>query len=271
MPRPLAGSICLVLMIASGCIVKKDAQPSVGLGLAVPTKFVHRGMTLVDKPVLQPDLSVGLPLVNGDEAGITVDGNIDLYDGTGNAWFPDGHGGRFTQFEVIADYTRKFGDVTLRGGIHNYNLPNGVEFIVGSPAGSERGSTSEAFVIASANVLDATPYVSWNYDFDEVRASYYRAGITEDFDLGRGFSLSLDGSVGYAAQGQSLWMYGLAEAGFADLRGEAVLHYAYDPRTTIDLGLHGSLILDSALKDWFQLIGIDDDVIWVSAGVSWTL
>ncbi|HEX5050885.1 MAG TPA: hypothetical protein VFZ65_03855 [Planctomycetota bacterium] len=271
MPRRLAGSLCLLLVAASGCFVAKDKQPGVSMGVALPSKFVHRGMTLVDKPVLQPDLAVVLPVADTtDTVGVEVEANIDLYNGTGNAWFPDGHGGHITQFEVIADYTHKFGDLTVRGGVHNYNLANGIEFIAGSPAGSQRGDTTEAFVLASMDVLEATPYFSWNYDFVEVDSSYYRGGLTEDFELAKGWKLTLDGSLGYAGSGQSQWMYGIATSGFADLRGEAVVAWDYDERTTIDFGLHGSLIVDSQIKDWFQLIGVDDDVIWVSVGMTWS-
>lgn len=271
MLRRFATPLCLVWMLTGSCIVPKDAHPAVDIGVKLPSKFVHRGMTLVDEPVLQPSLAVGIPIESGGLLGLTVDGNIDLRDDTGNAWFPDGHAGRFTQIEMIADYTHKIGVLTLRGGIDNYNLANGMEFIAGSPAGGERGSTNEVFLLASVDVLEVTPYASWNYDFDEARASYYRVGLSEGFDLGKGFSIRLDGSLSYAASGQAFWMYGIAESGFADLRAEAVLAWLYDDRTTFELGVHGSLIVDNTIDDWFAQNRIDDDVIWVSAGVVWRL
>ncbi len=257
----LSIGVCLAL---AGCIVPKDSKPQVDLGVDVASKFVHRGMTQVDRPVLQPSLGVGLDTTMGGNIGLSTTGNIDLHNDTGDAWFPDGHAGRFTQIEMVADYSQKFGWLELQGGLHSYNLPNGQEFTIG-----ERGGTNEVFLMASTEVLETTPYVSVHYDFDEVKDVYARAGITENFDLGGSFTLDLDGSIGYAGADQAAWMYGLEESGWADLRGSILLDYGYDERTTLSLGLHGSMMVDSTLESWFQDLGIDSDVFWMSLGVKW--
>ncbi|MEZ6038636.1 MAG: hypothetical protein R3F29_14230 [Planctomycetota bacterium] len=259
----LAGAVC------TGCFVAEDARPQVGLATDASSKFVHRGMTMVDKFVLEPQLVVALPTVTGDSLRFTAKGHANLNSDTGNAWFPDGHAGRFSQVDFVADYQRNFGsfagidDVTVRGGVFNYVLPNGQEF----PNG-ERGTTSEVFVTVSATVLEATPYISWHYDFDEVRAPYYRGGLTETFDFGKGFSLVLDGSLGYATSAQSSWMYAIDASGWADLRGSATLNYQYDPRTTLSVSANGSRIVDTEINDWFQQIDIDADPIWFTFGVA---
>jgi hypothetical protein len=269
MHRRLASSLALVALTAAGCIVPENQKPSVGLGGTFATRYVHRGMTLVDNPVVQPKLAVELPLVTGDALGVDVEGSMDLRNDTGGAWFPDGHAGRFTQVEMQVAYSKTIGDVSLLGGVHTYIVPNGLEF----PNG-ERGETKEVFVIASTTVLDARPYVAMHYDYDEVRGAYYRGGIREDIPLGtlfdRKLQLDLDGSVGYVSEAQGAWMYGLGESGFADLRGEAVLSLQYDARTRISIGMHGSLILDDTIDDWFSQLGIDDDPIWFTAGVAWS-
>lgn len=262
-PR-LIGSLSVACLVAAGCFVPKDVRPTVDIGAVLATRFVHRGMTLVDRPVVTPSLQVGLPTNNGDLIGLTAEATMELRNDTGAAWFPDGHAGRFTQIEMIGDYSTKLGGVDLRGGIHSYNLPNGLEF----PNG-ERGGTNELFVAASMEVLETTPYVAWNWDFDEVKASYYRAGLTEGFALAESLTLTLDGSVGYAASAQSAWMYGIADAGFADLRGEIVLAWAYDERTDVTIGVHGSTMLDSTIDDWLTQLGIDGDPLWFSAGIGW--
>lgn len=261
--KPFVASLPLFLIPA--CIVQEGAKPTVDLGVTMASKFVHRGMTMVDKPVLQPSLAVGLPATTGGTLGISAEGNIDLSNDTGDAWFPNGHAGRFTQIEFLADYSHRLDWLDLRFGLHNYNLPNGLEF----PNG-ERGGTSEVFLTLSAEVLEATPYVSFHYDWDEVRDLYVRAGITESFDLAENLSLRLDGSIGHAGKRQSSWMYGILESGLADLRGSILLSYAYDKRTLIDLGVHGSKILDSDLDRWFDDLGISASPLWFSLGVGWT-
>jgi len=264
MHHRLVGSLSVACLLSAGCFVAKDAQPSVEVGATLASRFVHRGMTLVDNPVVQPRLVVGLPTTTGDSIGLTVEGSMELRDDTGGAWFPDGHAGRFTQIEMIADYAIKLGEVALVGGIHSYNLPNGLEF----PNG-ERGGTNEVFLDASIEVLETTPYVSWHYDFDEVQGSYYRAGLREEIQLAESWALRLDGSIGYAVSSQSAWMYGISESGFADLRGSIELAWNYDERTTLDVGVHGSMIVDDTIDEWFAQLGIDDDPIWFTGGIGW--
>lgn len=266
MNRRLAGLLCLVSASATSCFVPKDTQPSVGLGTTFLTKFVHRGMTQVDRPVLAPRMQIAMPTTWGDRIGVTARGFLELSDSTGDAWFPDGHSGRFTEIDFIAQYERQLNDTfNVRAGVFNYNLPNGLEF----PNG-ERGATSEVFVQVSANVLEATPYFRWNYDFDEVRAPYYRAGLQEGFELAEDWSLTLDGSIGYVTSAQGSWLYGLDVAGMADLRGSATVNYRYDERTTLSGSVEGSMIVDSEIDDWFTLLNIDDDPIWFTLGVNWT-
>lgn len=267
MHRRVVGSFALVSLTAAGCIVPENTKPDVAFGATFATRFVHRGMTLVDNPVVQPKLAIAMPttLGEGDRLSISTEASMDLRNDTGGAWFPDGHAGRFTQIEMQAAYTRRFGDVDVVGGIHSYNLPNGLEF----PNG-ERGGTTEVFALVSTEILEATPYLSMHYDFDEVRGAYYRGGIREDIPLAEGWRIDLDGSAGYVSEAQGSWMYGLGEAGFADLRGEALLKFDADTRTQLSVGIHGSLILDGTIDRWFNELRIDDDPIWFTAGVAWT-
>jgi hypothetical protein len=65
MPRRFACSLVFVSFIATGCIVPEKATPNVGFGATFASKFVHRGMTLVDDWVLQTKMSVALPTTYG--------------------------------------------------------------------------------------------------------------------------------------------------------------------------------------------------------------
>jgi len=265
-------------LLATSCFVPSNASPDVELGLAVQSKHVHRGMTQVDAPVLKPSGAVGLPTTWGGKVSLATEAYMDLENDTGDAWFPDGHAGRFSQIDYIGDYSHTFfpirrdnadadsavGDLTVSLGTHNYNLPNGLEFVNG-----ERGSTSEAFVQLSLSVLDATPYVRWSYDYDEVEGSYATGGLTEGFELGGDFTLRLDGSLSYSSDTMSAWNYAISESGLADLRGSVELDYAYDARTVLTAGVHGSMMVDDTFQDWFDDLGIDPEVLWFTVGVTW--
>jgi len=270
----VAALLCFISVTASGCFIAEDAQPSVSMGGEFATKFVHRGMTQVDRPVFQPRMSIALPTTNGDTVSITALANMDLTNDNGDAWFPRGHAGRFTEIDFRAAYDTQLNDTfRLSAGLFNYNLPNGQEFATdgrGGP-GDERGGTNEVFATLSANILDATPYVSWHYDFDEVRGAYYRIGITESFVINDDWSIAVDGSLGYATSAQSDWLYDLDKAGWADLRGKLVVNYRYDNRTMLTGGIHASSMQKNALDEWFRDVGIpDDDPIWFSLGVNWS-
>lgn len=263
----LFGTLCVSSLLTSACILPKDRHVDADFGTTLASKFVHRGQTLVDRPVLQPSLKLTAPTADGGGMRVQVDANMDLRNNTGAAWFPDGHAGRFTQIEFVGAYSRNLGGIDLEGGVHSYNLPNGLEFPLG-----ERGGTTEVFARATSHLLEADQYVMLHYDFDEVRGAYLRAGLSEDFPLGGGFELNLDGSLGYVSEAQAAWMYGLGESGFADLRGSAELTYLYDERTVLSFGLHGSSIQDSTLRRWFvNDIKIDADPVWVSLSVVWRL
>jgi hypothetical protein len=274
MNRRVAALLCVVSVTATGCFIPDGATANVGIGGEFATKFVHRGMVNNDRPVFQPKLSMALPTKNGDTISVTTRANMDLKNDNGKAWFPNGHAGRFSEIDFIATYSHQLTEtINLRGGLFNYNLPNGQEFPKnrdGSGPGEERGATTEVFVIASFNVLETTPYISWHYDFDEVHSAYYRAGITESFPINEQWAVVLDGSIGYAASGQSDWLYDLDQSGWADLRGFAKVNYAYDDRTTISAGAHFSSIVDSAIDRWSTNVGdIENDPIWFSLGVNW--
>lgn len=275
MHRRVAGSLCLVSLTFAGCIIPKDAKPTAALSTQLASKWVVRGQNFNDKPTLLPRLAVSAPTTTGDSIKLVGEGAMPLGNDTGASWYPDGHAGRFAQIDLIGSYVKTIGDVTFEGGVHNYVLPNGKEFVNG-----ERGTTSELFVLASANVLEATPYVSAHYDFDQVQDWYFRGGITESIPLGGAFDISLDGSIGYITNGQAQWLFGADKSGIADLRGMIALNWRYDERTTFNISLNGSTMLDSGIARWMQQqnqftigtsgpnfgTGIDPDPVWVSIG-----
>ena len=256
---PLAA--CLTL---TACwVVPKEPDPKVDLGVAIASQYNHRGMVMNEKGVLQGAMGVELPTRTEGTLALDVWANMDLRNDTGDAWFPDGHAGRFSEIDLTATYSHALGPVDLDAGIENYNLPNGTEFPFG-----ERGSTHELFLHASGEVLGARPFVHLRWDYDEAEGVYLLLGISEDFSITEGLTLELFGSFGYSSAGASFWTYGLKESGWSDLQGRIVLYYALDDATTIDLGVYGATIVDDSLQDWFDSIGIERDNVWVSLGVT---
>lgn len=259
------GTAWITAVVLGGCVTEDaDRRPAIALGADVASMFVHRGMPQNEHGVLQGTMDATLPLRTEGDLVFSTFANMDLSDDVGDAWFDDGHGGRISQFDVIATYTHTFDAIELAAGVHNYNFPFGESF----PSGP-RGATTELFLHAAAEVLGARPEVQIRHDVDQAQGTYVRLGISEPFELGERWTLILNGHVGWSSESQSWWNYGVRAQGFADLQGGATVAYAWDDRTTLGATLQGSTILDSDIADWFDLLGIDTSNVWVGAFVRW--
>jgi hypothetical protein len=55
----------------------------------------------------------------------------------------------------------------------------------------------------------------------------------------------------------------------SDLTAFASLAYQVDARTSVELSVNGSTIIDSRLRDWFDLLGVEKNNVWAAVSVSW--
>ena len=254
--------------LLSGCaVVDKDAEPEVVLGTLVSDKFMHRGMPQNRNGVMQGTMDTTLPTKWGDRVTIGTFANLDLNSSTGSAWFPGGHGGRVSQFDMIGTYAHSFDfGLDMTGGIHNYNVPFGESF----PNGP-RESTNELFVAGAIDFLGARPELRLHHDIDQAGGTYLRLGVSEPFPLDQeGLTVVLSGHLGWSSASQSEWNYGVAASGLADLQVSAALLYALDKNTMLGSSLSASTIVDPTIRDWFDQIGIEDQNCWIELFVSWS-
>jgi hypothetical protein len=261
--------LALSLVLPACFVVDKsqpDArQPEIAMRLEILDKYVHRGMPQNRNGVMQGTMDVSLPIENGDTLTIGTFANMDLSSSTGAAWFPGGHGGRISEFDVTGTYAHAFDNgIAVAGGLQTYVPPFGESF----PNGP-REQTTELFVHAQKEVLGALPVLQLRHDVDQANGTYIRMAVSEDFPLADKWLLRLGAHLGWSSQSQSFWNYGVRANGWADLQGDAVVEYAYDARTTIGAGLHASTMIDSGLRDWFDLIGIESENLWFGAFVAW--
>ena len=294
-------SICGCLaVIVVGCesFVTKDAKPTVNLNLVTASQFNHRGMVQNEEWVLVPDIGARLTPIRAyptDEGGtfrVQSKGYLNLTEDTGDAWFPDGQGGKFSEIDLKADYSRRFEvmswPIDMAAGVLSYVIPNGSFF----PNGP-RGSTTEIFGNLGSPIFSEEPYRFYphfavNYDPDEADGFYFNAGIgkgtliSEILDIfglkpSGGFaakvvdslSFQIDVGVGYSSARESFWNYGLSEEGFADFTGTGTLSCKIDKNTVVSVGVGGSSIIDQDLRDCFDTINIENDNVWVIFGIGW--
>ncbi len=256
--------LALTPLLVTSCIIDPGPRPTVDLEMDAVSQYNFRGQVFSDEPVIQPAARVGLATKDGGNVRFDVFGNVETEEDNGDAWLPDGHSGKFSEVEIQAAYSRRVGEFALTGGLTSYLLPNGLEF----PNG-ERGETVELFVSAATELGPYVPNVVLHYDIDEVEDIYATAGVSRGLALTDKLALDLEFLLGYSGKDASLWTYGIDVSGISDARLSAELSYTLDNNTLVRAGLTGSRIIDSELRDWFDVINIDQDNLFVNVGITW--
>jgi len=267
---------CVPLLLMASCVVAPESSPRARFDLAALSQYNHRGVPEVDTGVVQGSSVVTLPTKDGGGLSIGAWGNVNVRDDTGDAWFPDGAAGDFSEVRFFGRYSRKFGEVDTTFALTNYTLTQGSEFVLG-PAQGVRGATNEVSATVSRSELFAgiTPRLEVHYDYDEVEDFYLRAGLARSFAINEKLTLDLDLHLGYSGADQAEWTIGVAESGLSDLGLDARLAYPLASNITLSLFMGASTLVDSAFRDWFEVLTdsdlpIDADNVWAGIGATWT-
>lgn len=268
-----SASALLAWILVSSCLALEDRVPSTTWQAEAATKFVHRGMVQVDDDVLQGTFATSVPVQGEGVVGVHVFGNLDLHDDAGDAWFPGGNAGRFSEIDLTGSYARSFGEFDVTVGLSSYNVPNGEEFVLRAAA-SPRGSTTEVFATVATEVAGFVPQLEVHYDYDEVDGFYLNGSVARGWAIDERLTLIGTVALGWSDEDMSLWAYGVplgrGGAGLADLEGSARLTYALDEHTTLSFLVAASTIVDDDIADWFDIVEIDDSPLWASLGIGWS-
>ncbi len=253
------------------CIVPADAKANVTAGVDFANSYVHRGMIQNEEGVMQPQASIVIPAKRDGRIILRTWANMDLSNETGDAWLPDGHAGKFSQIDYNLLFAQRVNEsLEVTGGFINYNLPNGLEFPFG-----ERGATNEFLIGATYQLPDKLlalqPRLALHYDYDEVDGLYVNAGVSHAYEASEKVLVTSDLGLGWMDGNQTFWSYGLPDdiSGMADLQLKVQGDYEFEPGTTFTGFLAYSRVMDSELRDWFDLIQIDADQVVASLGVRW--
>jgi len=282
----------LFVVLSSSCLLAPDPDPLVDLRLDALSQYNHRGMVQNETGVLQGEMNVNVATKGEGELDLRSWANLDLDSDTGDAWFPDGHGGEITEAQYSATFTKSFDETSVSVGIFNYSVLNGAEFQQNTAMlADDRAPTTEVFARVAYDLLGAlltepvvslTPALIVHYDIDEVEDVYAEVNVRLGSTLARLLGSAEPGSwqeklgfgvdvhLGYSGEDHSLWAYGFEEAGFSDVRGSADVSYAVTEQVAVRGMIAGGTIIDSDLRDWFDVIGIDKTNFWGSLGVTWS-
>ncbi len=177
--------ICMLLAALAGNVFAEGLD--VDLVVTGKSKYIWRGHTKTNDPVLQPEVNVKL-----DKLTFTAWGNLETTNVNGEEW-------NFTETDLILDFT----DSSPIKGI-NYSL--GV-IRYDYPQGDSDDSTWEVYGGLSIPDLVLSPSIKMFYDIDGVRdGMYFLAGVKQEIlappaDAEEGWISLPQGIVGSATVG----------------------------------------------------------------------
>lgn len=218
----------LAALLSLASALPAVAQPAFEVSTGVHSAYVWRGLTVVNRPVVQPEVSLTLPSRLG-ELGVGVWTNVEpaAYDGEHDISEVEGQGPDLTEATYWVDYSRELGSLGFSLGAEYWTYPNAVGV-------TSADNTAELYAELRAG-LPLAPRVRVAADIDEIGGQYVEAGVSHAVPL-LGAALSLDASAGYS-------------------RGQAGEHgyYAADGFTHVDLGVStnfalGPISLSPALR-----------------------
>ena len=216
-------------MLVAGLAVAPEravAQAEIGAQVDLFSSYVWRGLSLTNKPVLQPDLWVSFPAGN---ASVTVGNwtNIDLgqYDDPDDDISESGGLSSFNIAELnpYAEVAFPVGKATLTGGIISYIYPNDLTDESNGGLNSDF-NTWEVYGKAELDV-PLSPSLAMYYDIDKVDGGYIEAAVAHSLSLGEKLTLDLGALAGFAAgQDADLDDVGNPRAEFFNFEGNGFTH-----------------------------------------------
>lgn len=226
------------------------------------SQHVFRGVSQTDGKVIQALNSWEVDLGEGQRFQLGVFLNADGTNDSGDGIFPNGNGGQVTRVEFEPTWIWDFVDGTLSAGIVNRNHPNLAGF----------GDTNEAVLAweSAARILNFQPIYRAFYDLEDGDGLYTQFGVQRTHELKPGWSLGTSFMLAYADRDQAELLYGIDEAGFADLTVEGVVRWRNTPNLDITATIAGSTIVASNLADSLDANGRDDANVWLGIGMRWT-
>lgn len=237
----------LAMAVAFSCPRSaRSADVAGSASLGVSSKYVWRGITFTDGPVLQPGASAE---VSGFTLGIW--GNMDLDDANSLS-------GRFNEVDYTLDYAFAAGDkATVSVGAILYDFPN-----------TTSAATTELYAKVGFSA-PGDPSVAIYKDVDEVDGLYVSLAGGYGVPIGGERTLDLGLSLGFGDSDHNAFYYNVA--------GSALTDVLFTVGTTFDLAggkasvtpsLAIAALIDGGIADAFDLAGKDTSSVVAGVSVS---
>ena len=242
--------LALLVPVAAAAMGPVDLNAEVGYF----GRYLWRGMTLADAPVVQPELSAGL-----GGFGLSLWGNLDADDA-------DGASG-FNEYDITLSYGVGLPVASLDLGVIYYALPDASE-----------DNTAEAYASASAGVL-LSPTLTVYRDLDQVDGWYWEAGVSHGLPLSPAASVEVAARVGagsdnylqgyFPAAVSKALEEGTTASSLTDLAFTLAVPWNPTPLATVTPSVTWSTLMDDASTSVEDAGGDGNTVVWgVSAAIS---
>ena len=239
----------LLIMLGSQAFSQegdRESPWSLSLDLPVNSKYIWRGLNLVDDPVFQPSVSLSL---GGWTANLWANmelTDINLYPDQGPT------AGEFTEADYVLDYARTVRGFNLSAGFIHFRFPN-----TGSPP------TTELYGTLSLPVL-LSPAVTVYRDIDQAGGTYAALSVGHDFGSLRKLSIgglkadlsaALSGWIAYGSTDYHQAYFGPAESALSDAAVTAALPMKLGRFWTLTPSIGWSVLLDPAVAESVEQSG----------------
>ncbi len=194
------------LLIAStlATAAPASAQVTVGADVSVFSAYVWRGLSLTNKPVLEPDVYLTIPAGN---AGITAGmwANIDFgkYDDLSDDIGESGalSGFNFSELNPWLEVSYPVGQAALTGGGIAYIYPNDV--------GSSTDINDFGLLTSESNTVEIygklavdvplSPELAVYYDVDKIKGAYFEGSVSHTLAASETVGIALGALAGVSA------------------------------------------------------------------------
>lgn len=259
MNRSIMSAILAALLAAPAA-----AQLTVTASAGPASTYVWRGLTFTNRPVVQGDLSLALPLAGGTlSGGAFANAEAGAYAGPGHFSMNAHDAAGITEVDVWAEYGRTLGPASVAAGVVAYRFPNANGFTAAF-------NTTEVYARAAFSSA-LSPTVTVYQDVGKVNGTYAEASITQPVAVADGLTIVL-GALAGSSRGMSPDegsddnpLYGADGATHADLWVTAPFSAG---GLTIAPTAHLVLARDVATR-YTAPTELRDTKAWIGARITW--
>ncbi len=237
-------AICLALPMGLAYATPAQAKltPTVDFSVAFNSKYVWRGIVVVDDWVAQPSVTAS---VGGFSFNVWADYMLTDQNDRKN---------EIDEVDLTASYTFELGKFSIPVGVIRYTFPH-----------SGASDTTEFYAGVSYNWI-VTPSITIYKDVQESNGFYILGSLGYSLDLPKlndliGWSLSVGAGIGYGSDDNNNFYYnGTDKSGFTDYSAFISLPFTIGEYVTLTPQVVFTGLVDSDIKDNMEPVQDENNI-----------